>query len=173
MGSRPARCRRHRRRHPADPDDRAAVQPLRAAGGVRLRAVAGRRRGTAVARRPSHRLGTRLRRRSPVPTGRPGRSGHGLPRKACDGDFLNGYFAGKVATVAKLHEALWGTRHRQRAGRPRRPAAAHDERLRRDGHHPRRLSPCASGPGSARARCGLTRPDSRAVLHPRAAGSST
>ncbi|WP_430383109.1 hypothetical protein [Streptomyces sp. P10-4] len=29
-----------------------------------------------------------------------------LLRKACDGDFLNGYFAGKVATVAKLHEAL-------------------------------------------------------------------
>ncbi|MFG2490437.1 hypothetical protein ACGFSD_05080 [Streptomyces caniferus] len=29
-----------------------------------------------------------------------------LLRRACDGDFLNGYFAGKVATVAKLHEAL-------------------------------------------------------------------
>lgn len=29
-----------------------------------------------------------------------------LLRKACDGEFLNGYFAGQVATVAKLHEAL-------------------------------------------------------------------
>ncbi|WP_243744988.1 hypothetical protein [Streptomyces hainanensis] len=29
-----------------------------------------------------------------------------LLRKAVDGDFLNGYFAGKVATVARLHEAL-------------------------------------------------------------------
>lgn len=29
-----------------------------------------------------------------------------LLRRACDGDFLNGYFAGKVATVARLHEAL-------------------------------------------------------------------
>ncbi|MFB8142485.1 hypothetical protein [Streptomyces parvus] len=26
--------------------------------------------------------------------------------RACDGDFLNGYFAGEVATVAGLHEAL-------------------------------------------------------------------
>ncbi|GAA2535012.1 hypothetical protein ACPCK9_06865 [Streptomyces koyangensis] len=31
-----------------------------------------------------------------------------LLRRACDGDFLNGYFAGKVATVARLHEALAG-----------------------------------------------------------------
>ncbi|MYY81044.1 hypothetical protein GT044_07160 [Streptomyces sp. SID335] len=29
-----------------------------------------------------------------------------LLRRACDGDFLNGYFAGRVATVTKLHEAL-------------------------------------------------------------------
>lgn len=29
-----------------------------------------------------------------------------LLRRACDGDYLNGYFAGKVATVGKLHEAL-------------------------------------------------------------------
>ncbi|WP_172385650.1 hypothetical protein [Streptomyces sp. MNP-20] len=29
-----------------------------------------------------------------------------LLRRACDGDYLNRYFAGKVATVAKLHEAL-------------------------------------------------------------------
>ncbi|MET7508561.1 hypothetical protein [Streptomyces albidoflavus] len=29
-----------------------------------------------------------------------------LLRRACDGDFLNGYFAGEVATVARLHEAL-------------------------------------------------------------------
>lgn len=29
-----------------------------------------------------------------------------LLRRACDGDFLNGYFAGKVATVARLHEEL-------------------------------------------------------------------
>ncbi|GAA2287853.1 hypothetical protein GCM10010145_68060 [Streptomyces ruber] len=29
-----------------------------------------------------------------------------LLRRACDGDFLNAYFAGKVATVAQLHEAL-------------------------------------------------------------------
>ncbi|WP_406413524.1 hypothetical protein [Streptomyces sp. NBC_01614] len=29
-----------------------------------------------------------------------------LLRRACDGDFLNGYFAGKVATVTQLHEAL-------------------------------------------------------------------
>lgn len=35
------------------------------------------------------------------PTARPW-----LLRRACDGDFLNGYFAGKVATVARLHEAL-------------------------------------------------------------------
>ncbi|MFE7672428.1 hypothetical protein ACFU5N_09430 [Streptomyces albidoflavus] len=35
------------------------------------------------------------------PTARPW-----LLRRACDGDFLNGYFAGDVATVARLHEAL-------------------------------------------------------------------
>ncbi|WP_239313815.1 hypothetical protein [Plantactinospora mayteni] len=29
-----------------------------------------------------------------------------LLRHACDGDYLNGYFAGKVATVAHLHEAI-------------------------------------------------------------------
>ncbi len=29
-----------------------------------------------------------------------------LLRRACDGDFLNGYFAGKVARTAVLHEAL-------------------------------------------------------------------
>lgn len=29
-----------------------------------------------------------------------------LLRRACDGDFLNGYFAGTVAKVARLHEAL-------------------------------------------------------------------
>ncbi|CAL9580795.1 hypothetical protein [Streptomyces sp. enrichment culture] len=29
-----------------------------------------------------------------------------LLRRACDGDLLNGYFAGTVATVAELHEAL-------------------------------------------------------------------
>lgn len=29
-----------------------------------------------------------------------------LLRRACDGDFLNGYFAGKVATAAHLHEAI-------------------------------------------------------------------
>lgn len=29
-----------------------------------------------------------------------------LLRNACDGDFLNGYFAGKVATAAHLHEAI-------------------------------------------------------------------
>ncbi|MFF9207800.1 MULTISPECIES: hypothetical protein [unclassified Streptomyces] len=29
-----------------------------------------------------------------------------LLRRACDGDFLNGYFAGRVATVTRLHEAL-------------------------------------------------------------------
>ncbi|WP_236242708.1 hypothetical protein [Streptomyces sp. CC228A] len=29
-----------------------------------------------------------------------------LLRRACDGDFLNGYFAGKVAGAARLHEAL-------------------------------------------------------------------
>jgi hypothetical protein len=28
-----------------------------------------------------------------------------LLRRACDGDFLNGYFAGQVATVTRLHEA--------------------------------------------------------------------
>ncbi|MER8186207.1 hypothetical protein [Kitasatospora sp. NPDC094015] len=35
------------------------------------------------------------------PTARPW-----LLRRACDGDFLNGYFAGKVATAARLHEVL-------------------------------------------------------------------
>ncbi|MGW5867120.1 hypothetical protein ACWFRJ_33730 [Streptomyces sp. NPDC055239] len=35
------------------------------------------------------------------PTARPW-----LLRRACDGDFLNGYFAGQVATVTRLHEAL-------------------------------------------------------------------
>ncbi|MFC8717159.1 hypothetical protein [Kitasatospora sp. NPDC057198] len=35
------------------------------------------------------------------PTARPW-----LLRRACDGDFLNGYFAGKAATVSRLHEAL-------------------------------------------------------------------
>ncbi|WP_206300949.1 hypothetical protein [Streptomyces populi] len=35
------------------------------------------------------------------PTARPW-----LLRRACDGDVLNGYFAGTVATVARLHEAL-------------------------------------------------------------------
>jgi hypothetical protein len=29
-----------------------------------------------------------------------------LLRHACDGDYLNGYFAGKVATAARLHEAI-------------------------------------------------------------------
>ncbi|MFB7297385.1 hypothetical protein [Streptomyces rubiginosohelvolus] len=29
-----------------------------------------------------------------------------LLRRSCDGDVLNGYFAGRVATVARLHEAL-------------------------------------------------------------------
>ncbi|MBL7257752.1 hypothetical protein [Paractinoplanes lichenicola] len=29
-------------------------------------------------------------------------------RHACDGDFLNGYFAGQVATTAHLHEAITG-----------------------------------------------------------------
>lgn len=29
-----------------------------------------------------------------------------LLRRSCDGDFLNGYFAGKVATAAHLHEAI-------------------------------------------------------------------
>ncbi len=32
-----------------------------------------------------------------------------LLRHACDGDVLNGYFAGKVATAAHLHEAITGT----------------------------------------------------------------
>ncbi|WP_198543156.1 hypothetical protein [Pseudofrankia sp. BMG5.36] len=32
-----------------------------------------------------------------------------LLRHACDGDFVDGYFAGKVATVAYLHEAIVGT----------------------------------------------------------------
>ncbi|OKI51412.1 hypothetical protein [Micromonospora sp. CB01531] len=32
-----------------------------------------------------------------------------LLRHACDGDFLNGYFAGQVATAAHLHEAIVGT----------------------------------------------------------------
>ena len=31
-----------------------------------------------------------------------------LLRHACDGDYLNGYFAGKVATTAHLHEAITG-----------------------------------------------------------------
>ncbi|QLQ35339.1 hypothetical protein [Micromonospora robiginosa] len=31
-----------------------------------------------------------------------------LLRHACDGDFLNGYFAGEVATAAHLHEAIVG-----------------------------------------------------------------
>ncbi|GIE89571.1 hypothetical protein Are01nite_60510 [Actinoplanes regularis] len=31
-----------------------------------------------------------------------------LLRHACDGDFLDGYFAGKVATAAHLHEAITG-----------------------------------------------------------------
>ncbi|MDV9170961.1 hypothetical protein R6V09_12545 [Streptomyces sp. W16] len=35
------------------------------------------------------------------PTARPW-----LLHRACDGDFLNGYFAGQVATVTRLHEAL-------------------------------------------------------------------
>jgi hypothetical protein len=32
-----------------------------------------------------------------------------LLRHACDGNFLNGYFAGQVATAAHLHEAITGT----------------------------------------------------------------
>ena len=32
-----------------------------------------------------------------------------LLRHACDGDFLNGYFAGKVATATHLHEAITST----------------------------------------------------------------
>jgi hypothetical protein len=32
-----------------------------------------------------------------------------LLRHACDGDFLNGYYAGQVATTAHLHEAITGT----------------------------------------------------------------
>jgi hypothetical protein len=42
-----------------------------------------------------------------------GHGGHAsrrwLLRHACDGDFLNGYFAGQVATAAHLHEAITGT----------------------------------------------------------------
>jgi len=34
---------------------------------------------------------------------------HWLLRQACDGDVLNGYFAGQVATAAHLHEAIVGT----------------------------------------------------------------
>jgi hypothetical protein len=37
---------------------------------------------------------------------RPWSSREWLLRRACDGDFLNGYFAGKVATAAHLHEAI-------------------------------------------------------------------
>lgn len=33
-----------------------------------------------------------------------------LLRHACDGDFLNGYFAGQVATTAHLHEAITSTK---------------------------------------------------------------
>ncbi|MCP2322269.1 hypothetical protein HDA40_000776 [Hamadaea flava] len=36
-------------------------------------------------------------------------SRHWLLRHACDGDFLNGYFAGQVATATHLHEAIVGT----------------------------------------------------------------
>lgn len=36
-------------------------------------------------------------------------SRHWLLRHACDGDFLNGYFAGQVATVAHLHQAITDT----------------------------------------------------------------
>ncbi|MEU7751153.1 hypothetical protein [Micromonospora sp. NPDC049171] len=32
-----------------------------------------------------------------------------LLRRACDGDYLNGYFAGRVATTAHLHEAITST----------------------------------------------------------------
>lgn len=32
-----------------------------------------------------------------------------LLRNACDGDYLNGYFAGQVATAAHLHHAITGT----------------------------------------------------------------
>ncbi|WP_427924599.1 hypothetical protein [Streptomyces sp. cg40] len=34
-----------------------------------------------------------------------------LLRRACDGDLLNGYFAGKVATVTRLHEELGALDH--------------------------------------------------------------
>ncbi|GAA1580353.1 hypothetical protein [Actinoplanes couchii] len=37
---------------------------------------------------------------------RPSRARHWLLRNACDGDHLNGYFAGTVATLAHLHEAI-------------------------------------------------------------------
>ncbi|MEV0394978.1 hypothetical protein [Polymorphospora rubra] len=37
-----------------------------------------------------------------------GASRRWLLRHACDGDFLNGYFAGEVATAAHLHEAIVG-----------------------------------------------------------------
>lgn len=33
-------------------------------------------------------------------------SRHWLLRHACDGDFLNGYFAGRLAATAHLHEAI-------------------------------------------------------------------
>lgn len=39
-----------------------------------------------------------------------GASRRWLLRHACDGDFLNGYFAGQVATAAHLHEAIVGTK---------------------------------------------------------------
>lgn len=38
----------------------------------------------------------------------PSASRRWLLRHACDGDFLNGYFAGQVATAAHLHEAIVG-----------------------------------------------------------------
>jgi hypothetical protein len=36
----------------------------------------------------------------------PGVSRHWLLRHACDGDYLNGYFAGKLATAAHLSDAI-------------------------------------------------------------------
>ncbi len=156
------------RRLPADPDDRVALPPLRPPGGARPGEAA--RQGP----RPLLWLAERVTGWGRVyalealcrlddPAARPW-----LLRRACDGDFLNGYFAGKVAGAARLHEALGSL-------------GTDSETFDHTGRLLHAMSDCGEwgslspatpfreGPGGPRPPRGLLQPDPRALLHPGAA----
>ncbi|MEV4141689.1 hypothetical protein AB0J72_57240 [Dactylosporangium sp. NPDC049742] len=93
-------------RHPAHPDHRPAVEPVRGAG---RRGAATPRGGEALLWLAERVAGWgRVYVVEALCRGGGTSSRSWLLRRACDGDFLNGYFAGKVATAAHLHEAITG-----------------------------------------------------------------